>query len=796
MNLLNGSESFYPAKKKTGITAFQLVHKQILDYKYLFIGSLIFCFLLAFLVNKFTKPIYLVTTSVLIKEKTGSANNTKNLLYGDEQNSNSNEQDIQEEVTILRSFPFIRRSVEAVDLRVGYFGDARLGLTEIYNNAPFKIIFPNSDAFQKISRKKFKINFVNKTHFQLYDLDKNGGSAFDEVEINKPFNLYGCPVIVALTENFSIANHLNREYQFHTYDLDDVAWDFRNRINIRSGTAEGSIINIYLETSVPQKGIDFLNEFTKQYITYKYEEKSRAISQSMAFIDDQLSSISKSLGNTESNLSGFKTSNSFSDASKMNDRSINEMSQLQKERAALIINERYFNSISSHLQDNKDLDRLVTPSAVGINDNATDDLMRELVSLQLEKNNFTSDGESKNPLLKDLDTKISTIKNTVKKNISSLAESNRARLKQINNKNNEHRSIVANLPKAERKFVDIKRENDLNEQIYLFLSQKKLEAGILKASTTVANRVIESAVLDSSIPLKPKRSNNYALALLAGIAIPFGFIWLKGLFNKKVLGKDDFNAITNLPVIGSISHNYNATPIVVSPSSRTQIAESFRILRSYLISYKGSKHKKAILITSMDSGEGKSFCAINIATSLALLKKKTLLINFDLRTTSELYANFEQGLGISAYLDDLISIDEMITNSHHPFLDFISSGDWPGNSTELLSDEKLEPLMVILKLKYDYVIIDSAPIGIIADTLLIAQYTDLNIAVVRNNYSKKEKLSELDKICSEGKLNHVSVIFNDDRLKKGVYSNRYYFEKKEREKEKKFNLSNYFRLPI
>ena len=796
MNLLNGYESMLPAKKKGGKTAFQILQKQIADYKYLFIASMAICISIAFLVNRYTKPIYLVTTSVLIKEKTGIANDTKNLLYGNEQNANSNEQDIQEEVTILRSFPFIRRAVDSLDVRVGYFGEAQLGLIEIYKEAPFKVLFPNTDAYPKLVNKKFRITFLDNNHFRLIEEDKSTGTVDKKLEVNKPFIINGCPLVVKVTDNFSSENNVNKAYQFHTYDLDDVAWDFKNRLNIRSGTAEGSVINIYLETSVPQKGIDFLNEFTQQYITYKYEEKSRAISQSLAFIDDQLSSISKALGHTESNLSGFKTSNSFSDASKMNDRSIDEISQLEKERASLIIHERYFNSISSRLQDNKDLDRLVTPSAVGINDNATDNLMKELVTLQIEKNNFSSDGTSKNPLLKDLDAKISTIKNTVKKNISSLAENNRARLRQINSKNNEHRSIVANLPKAERKFVDIKRENDLNEQIYLFLSQKKLEAGILKASTTVANRVIESAVLDSSIPLKPKKSNNYALSLLIGMAIPFGFIWSKGVLNKKVSGKDDYNSITNLPVIGSIYHSSNPSPLVVSPSSRTEIAESFRILRSYLISYKGSKYKKAILITSMDSGEGKSFCAINIATSLALLKKKTLLVNLDLRTTSELYGNFEQGLGISAYLDDLISVGEMITATDHPFLDYVSSGDWPSNSTELLSDEKLECLIMLLKEKYDYIIIDSAPIGIIADTLLIAQYTDLNIAVVRNNYSQKEKLSELDKICSEGKLLNVSVVFNDEKLQNGLRSNSYYFGNNNRRKANKFKLSKLFRYPL
>jgi capsular exopolysaccharide synthesis family protein len=308
------------------------------------------------------------------------------------------------------------------------------------------------------------------------------------------------------------------------------------------------------------------------------------------------------------------------------------------------------------------------------------------------------------------------------------------------------------------------------------LLQKKIEAGIIKASATVQNRVIEPAYMENGVPIQPKKTNTYILALLLGLGLPFAFVWLKGALNNKVTSKDDVMSLTSMPVIGTIYHNTTSSPYAITSNSRTAISESFRVLRSTLNSMGVNKASQVLLITSTSSGEGKTFNSINIASSLALARKKTILINLDLRIYSQLHKLMKQEVGISSYLNGDIAIEDIIFPTDNPMLDTIATGPLPNNPAELILDDRFPLLINHLRDTYDYIIIDSPPLGIVSDPYIIAKYTDLNLLVIRQNYTPKDKLVELDQLYQEGRIRNVGIILNDVPASKDKYQYGYFSE--------------------
>jgi capsular exopolysaccharide synthesis family protein len=592
----------------------------------------------------------------------------------------------------------------------------------------------------------------------------------------------GNALLVERTPNFNSSQVANQDYVFVINNWQDLVMAAKDQLMILLPENESSVLDIYYKTSNPKKGIDFLNEFAKQYISYKYESKSRAASQTLDFLDNQLTSIRTALVSAESQMERFKTTNTYSEASGMTNRNLETLSQLEEEKAALVVNDRYYNSILGSLRENRNLDKLVAPSSMGIQDNVLNSLINQLVELQIEKSTFSADGQSKNPLFKELEIKISNIKSSLRENLNNLIRSNQMRLSQINGRSRTYQASLSQVPKSERQFIDIQRIYNLNETIYKLLLQKKVEAGIIKASATVENQIIEPAFQESYLPVYPKTSNSYALALLFGLAVPFAFVWLKGALNNKITSKEDVQSMTTMPILGTIYHNTTSSPYAITPTARTAISESFRVLRSTINSLSINKTVKVLLVTSTSSGEGKTFNSINISASLAVARKRTVLINLDLRIFSQLHKLMKQEVGISNYLNGEVAIEDIIFPTDNPFLDYIATGPLPNNPAELVMDEKFPVLINHLRSTYDYVVIDSPPLGIVSDPLIISKYTDFNIMVIRQNYTPKDKLAELDQMYMEGKIKNVGIILNDVPVNKDKYQYGYFTEDKKKVK--------------
>jgi capsular exopolysaccharide synthesis family protein len=722
----------------------------------------------------------MVSAVISVSEK--KENNPGNLLLqgtsSENASSTSSGINVTQEIAMLTSVPFIKRTIEALDFEVSYFRRDKIGETELYGNSPFKLNFPDTSLISKIRGKKFKINFLNKGTFTISDVsDKSENKAMGNV--GKPFSIGGTIFILNLTRYFNSNRDSEKDYFFGVNRAESSAFGFKDGLEILSDDPESGILQINFKTSVPEKGVVFVDELTKQYIKDKYEEKSRSASQALAFINEQINSVKGTLGGTESSLANFKASNTFSDPNAMTNRNLDALAEVDNERFNLRQQDNYYSTLMNDLNSNVSVDQLVSPSSLGVQDQATNNLINQLTDLQTQKNSYAASGDSKNPYLQELDQKINANKKALRESVRRLQSVNRARMGQLNARAGQFQSNVYRIPQAEKQFTDINRSRDFNDALYQFLMQKRVEAGIMKASAIIEDKIVQPAYSNSA-PLEPKKGRNYVFGFVIGFFLPLGYLKLRSALVREVGEKDEIQDATSIPIAGSIYHNLDSTSLVIKQDSRTAVSESFRILRYNLTHSIKDPSQKVILFTSTKSGEGKSFSSINIALSFAIAKKKTILINLDLRLPSKAYEEISNnnGVGITTYFEDIIPLNETIQKTDNPYLDYIPTGELPTNPAELLTDgNKLESLLKYLKTVYDYIIIDAPPLGVVADPLIISSYSDLTVLIVREKYTLKENLHELEDMYTEGKLKNVVMVVNDVRLDRKGYKNAYYYKK-------------------
>ncbi len=767
--------------KANRVSVAQKQWKVLKKYKFLLLGSCALFLAIVFLINRYTKPVFVVSSKVSVSEKKNNPNAL--LLQNQDQPAvdASASIDKTQEIAVLTSLPFIQKTLQGLDFTVSYLREDKIGKTELYKNAPFKVVFPKDSLVSKILGMKFQIMFKSDKTFVVKRSSKDDIKSNDLAinEVGKSISVNGCPFIINTTIHFDSKRDIDKEYFFNINDLTSLAWEFKGNLAIISEDAKSGIIQIQVKTNTPDKGVEFLNELTRQYINDKYEEKSRSATQSLAFINEQINTVKSALGGTESNLASFKASNTFSDPDAMTGRNLDALADVQNEAIRLRQQDSYYSSLLGELNSNTSVDQLVSPFSVGVEDPATGNLIKELADLQTQKSSFAASGDTKNPYLQDLELKLNAGKRALRESVSKLQTTNRSRLSQLNARAGQFQSKIYRIPLAERQYTDINRNRDFNDNLYQFLMQKRVEAGIMKASATVEDRIIEPAY-SSSIPLEPKPIRNYLFGLILGILVPLGYIKLQSALDKEIGGKDEVQENTSIPIVGSIYHNLNTNALVIKKDSRTAVSESFRILRYNLTQFAKDSSKKVILFTSTRSGEGKSFSSINFALSVAIAKRKTVLINLDLRLPSKTYEelNTSGDIGISAYLNDQTAIKNIIQKTDNPFLDYIPTGELPTNPAELLMEgTKLESLISYLRTIYEYIIIDTPPLGVVADPLIISSYSDINVLVVRENYTLKENLFELEDMYKEGKIKDVVMVVNDVRLEKQGYKNAYYYKK-------------------
>ncbi|GJM29970.1 MAG: sugar transporter [Cyclobacteriaceae bacterium] len=781
---MNGNNADYYNDDSVNVRS---ILDKVIDRWPWFLICLIISLLGAFLVNLLSQPIYRATTSVLITEPKDVNNAVSELLYGQEFFGTVSK-NLENEAYVLRSFENVRSTLTKLDLNVTYYIEENLRKDELYQNSPINVTVDNSSVVYYPELIRCRI--VSNNTFKLEVVKQGVVEHIRElVKPNELNELFGDRTFTFGTDldfnGFKFKIDLEHDLEegstvlFKIQNYVSLTMEYLGNLKISPLSLESSVLEISIISTHKQKGCDFVNELVSRYINDELYRKNQTAESTITFIDNQILLMSDSLSSVENRLEIFKRSNTDLTISSDGSDYLAQSQEFESMRSKLTLNNRYLTELEVYINQNN-LDEIVVPSSIGIQDEALNRSIQDLVNLQLQIQ--TVGPTSKNPLVRTYQQRIEVLKRGVLENIRSLKTSNRLAMNNIENQIGGMRTTLQNLPTAEREYIKIQRNYNLSEDLYLFLMQKRAEAGIAKASNTIDIRVINSARTPFQ-PMSPKPLFNYALALIVGLAFPFGFLVVSDLLNNKIRSKDELFAISQIPYLGMVARNRSKYGLISNGMVRTEVAETFRTIRSNLRYMVGSSEDEAktFLLTSSVSAEGKSFCANNLAVVFSNFGKKVLLIDADMRKEKN-YHQFgvEEGIGLSDYLAGLSIKDGIIKSTDTPNLYIVTSGGIPPNPSELLINGKFQQLLENVKSNFDYVIIDTPPIGILSDGLELMDLCDVSIFIARENYTLKKHLKDLNNVYAQRKMHNLALLYNAVNYNKaeyggyGKYYNQYY----------------------
>lgn len=762
----------------------QIFYK-FLKYWYLFIIAIILSLAVAYLFNKFSKPIYKVSTTILIKDEKSAFDAQALLGLGNLKNAQS----IENEIGVLKSRSLITRAIRSQNFDISYFSEENFITQELYDQSPFTVVFDT--LFPQPAGMRFNIIINNNKEYNLTAVGEKASLYYythtrKDIPINEPINISGNYKFgqevkgkyhnfkVILNHNFNPDKHLETNMFFVFNKIEDLTKEFGNFI-IEPINREASIVEISLQSNNVQKASDFLNALTTEYLERSLEKKNQIATNTILFIDEQLLGITDSLQIAESDLQQFRTTNEVMDLDFQSQQVFQTMEDLEKQKAELIVKNQYYNYLSDYLKSNRnDLTGLTVPSSMGIEDPVLTRLITDLTSLYAERGEARLMAKDKNPIISSFDQRIDVNKKTLAENIKNIINTSNIAIKDIDRRINAMSGKINQLPTTQRMLFGIERKFKLNDAIYTFLLEKRSDAQITRASNMPDNEVLDIADPLEMLPVLPKKTLNYTIALLIGIILPIGYILGKDYLNDKIMDKKDIEKITSLPIVGHVIHSSKSSKLVVAEYPKSSIAESFRLIRTNLQYFTKNKEKQVILITSTMVNEGKTFTSMNVASIFALYGKRTLIVGYDLRKP-KIYQDFglSNTLGVSSYLINKCTLDEIVQKTSLQNLDFIAAGPVPPNPAELIASPKNDELIDQLKQLYDFIIIDTPPVGIVTDAFLLMKYSDVNVFVTRQAFTVKKIFETIITDIEKRELKDIAILINDVRYENNSYGYGY-----------------------
>lgn len=765
----------------------KLLLEKVFALKYVYIACIILFVTFAYFYNKYSTKVYDISSTIgPVNEINPSALTPKSNGYG----SFTPGKNVEDAINSLNSFSLISSVMSDLNLEVAYFTE-KSGLfkqtTEIYLNSPFVINIDKSHI-QPINTK-FYITLLNDSVFRLSAYNKKASlyNYIDNAVIRNDvvvsidtickFNktITGKYHKFSVSSNKSvlpIGKNTKDLYYFQLFHIEELAKYYLKKLKVESISILASIIKIQFSGFNIEKSIVFLNTYVNSFLEENLAKKNKIAVNTVNFIDSQISEISDSLVISESKLRNFKSNNQVTDLSFQGQQVYAQLEKTETERATLEVQSRYYNYVINYLKTSQDMSGVVPPNSANITDPIMNQLITDLIAMNTERSGIISNNRNeKNLFLVQIDNKIKTQKQVITENATNNLNTLNITLNELNYKSDKLTKEIANLPRKEMTMVNFQRKFNLNDANYTFLLQKRSEAAISLASNYPDYEVLEPARIITSEQTKPSILLNYFLALFFGFLIPTSYLVIRDFFNDKIGSIFDIEHIIDRPVFGIIFNNPKKYEAVVSEAPRSAISESFRNLRSALFFRLKSEQAKIILITSTQPQDGKSFISFNLAASIASVSYKTIIIDCDLRRpTLHLKFKEENTKGISNYMTKGESEVDIIHKTSDENLFFIPAGPVLPNPSELLDSGVLDKLISSLQTKFDFIIIDTSPLGIVADSIQLMKFATQILVVTRNNYTKKTILVNALNLLDSNNIENYEVILNDLNIEKSIYS--------------------------
>ncbi len=756
---------------------------KVLRYWYLLALSTLIALGVAFFFNKYTLPKYKVSTTILIKENYSDVDAQDLIGF----RFINNKKKIENEIGILNSYSLISRTIQNLDFDISYHYRDQYIEREMYQNSPI-IVFIDKD-YPQLVRTKFNVRIISDKRFELqvqcenpltcnffkYDLEQSDNN----VDFSRIYNFGDTishplfKIHIALNNKYVSEAFYERTISFVLNDLDYLVGAYNN-LKIEPINREASIISITMEGSNVKKMVAFLNSLTDEYLNRELEKKNEITRNTIEFISDELLGVSDSLAITERNLENFKSMNQVMNLNYQAQHIFEAMKTLENEKAVLLVKSKYYKNLKKYLVEKESIEDIAVPSSIGIEDPLLNSLIKELIILYARRTELLYSSTKKNPLVLKLDQQILNIKSSLLENVNSIIKTSDISVSEIDKRLNRLSRQIDHLPGTHRKLFRLERQFKLNDAIYTFLLQKLSEARITMASNRPDNELIDPARITQSEKVFPKKKMSYMVAFFIGMLIPLAYIFSKEYFNNRIVEKQDILNISKLPFLGYITHNHSHTDLVVEQNPKSLISELFRSVRTNIHYMVKGKFKPVIMVTSNIVGAGKTFISINLASAFAQYGKNTVLVGFDLRKPG-IYKSFKlpNAIGLSTYYIGKSSLKEIIQKTSVSNLDVILAGPIPPNPSELIASEKTKELFDELQKTYEYIVIDTPPVGLVTDAFLLNEYADVSLFLIRQNYSRKKPFELIIKDIEQKQINNFGILMNDVKLRWKEYGYGY-----------------------
>lgn len=769
-----------------------------------FLLSLIISFAIAYQVNIRKEKIYGMETLISIKEENNPffTSNTS-LVF----NWGGTSDQISNTITVLQSRSHNERVVDKLQYYIDYLEQGKYNMVDSYGAVPFFVAIDKSKG--QLAATLISIKFLNANEYEIripfennsvslitYTNNSYSSTAIGIGDFVKKYKVGEQVSLPFLNWKLQINDNLGfykgKEYFVRFNDFDGTVAQYRG-ISVRSDEGGSSIITLGMQGTNKARMVEYLNSTVKMLIKIQLDSKNQFATNTINFIDSTLVAMEAQLKQTGDELKTFRKGKNVYNIEEGGSKFSDKIMDFDVEKDKVTRKIAYYNSLNAYLKNSVDYSRLPAPSVAGIEDPNIVVNVSKLISLSAQRSEMAYAVKS-DKIFKDFDNQMMAVKNVLLENIASAKSSLQYDLAMVNSKIGQTESTIKKLPEEQQELLKIKRKYDLSDNVYSTFLQKRSEADIVKAANLSDIHFIDPAKDVGGGLIGPKTSVNYVLALFLGILIPLLLICVIFFVNNSIQNIEDVSRQTQIPLIGVVGVNNEATNLAVFDKPKSALSESFRSIRSSLqFLYKKQQvdGAKTLMITSSISGEGKTFCSINIATVFALSEKRTVIVGLDLRKP-RLAEEFEltNEVGVVNYLIKEKNLAEITNTTKIPYLDVIFSGPIPPNPSELILGETMKEFMSQLKEKYDYIILDTPPVGLVSDSLELVQYSDVTLYIVRQNYTKKDMITLLNNRIKRGELTNASIVLNgfENKAKYGAtygygygygsYSNGYHEESK------------------
>ena len=745
-----------------------------------FVFSVIVCIACAWGYLRLTTPVYNISATVLIKDdkKGGGTSMSSELERMGLDGFVSSSSNVDNEIEVLRSKSLSGEVVNNLGLFVTYIDEDEFPKKELYQASPVLVSLTPQEADKLPGRMEVAMTLqpTGVMDVQMRVGEKEYRRQFEKLPAVFPTDEGTVAFFVnndtlsavrpeSVTKERHITAFINRPFS--------VAKGYANSLSIAPTSKTTSVVVISLKNTNPRRGKDFINKLLEMYNINANNDKNEVAQKTAEFIDERIGIISKELGSTEQDLENFKRTAGITDLSSEAQIALTGNAEYEKKRVENQTQINLIVDLQKYLQGNE---YEVLPANVGLQDGGLVGAISRYNEMLIERNRLLRTSTESNPAIVNLNTSIRAMRSNVQATLDATLKGLQITKADLDREASRYSRRISDAPTQERQFVSIARQQEIKSGLYLMLLQKREENAIVLAAIANNAKIIDEAQADST-PISPKRMTIYLAALVFGIGIPVGVIYLIGLTKFKIEGRADVEKLTSLPVVGDIPLADEKTgAIAVFENQNNLMSETFRNVRTNL-QFMLENGKNVILVTSTVSGEGKSFISANLAISLSLLGKKVVIVGLDIRKPglNKVFNLPKKEYGITQFLtNSTVNLMDLVHHSDiNKNLYILPGGTVPPNPTELLARDGLEKAVEILRKNFDYVILDTAPVGMVTDTLLIGRVADLSVYVCRADYTRKTEFTLINELAENNKLPNLCIVINGLDLQKKKYG--YYY---------------------